>query len=88
MESTILLFHALIVPSLQMLRQVEPQFAEMTQGSGRRGFAQQDAEEAWLRLLTALQNSLSGLGAPSADGQSVSNTNFVDQFMTGRMRIK
>lgn len=65
-----------------------PQFAEMTQGSGGRGYAQQDAEEAWLRLLTALQNSLNGLGSPSADGQDASHTNFVEQFMTGRMKIK
>jgi ubiquitin carboxyl-terminal hydrolase 14 len=74
---------------LQILRQVAPQFAEMASGSGGRGYAQQDAEEAYLRLVTALQNSLKGLSAPSADGQNApSNSNFVDQYLTGRMSIK
>lgn len=74
--------------SCQILRQVAPQFAEMTQGQGGRGYAQQDAEEAWLRLLTALQNSLKGLSAPSADGQGTNGSSFVEQYLTGRMSIK
>ncbi|UZJ52290.1 hypothetical protein CBS101457_001610 [Exobasidium rhododendri] len=71
---------------LTILRQVAPQFAEMSQHGG--GYAQQDAEEAWLRLVTALQNSLNGLGAPSSGNESAANTSFIEQYMTGRMQIK
>jgi ubiquitin carboxyl-terminal hydrolase 14 len=53
----------------------------MSQHGG--GYAQQDAEEAWLRLVTALQNSLQGAG-----GGSASNASFIEQYMTGRMQIK
>lgn len=76
---------------LTMLRQVAPQFAEMTSGHGGKGYAQQDAEEAWVRLLTALQSSLKGLPPPSVDGQvqqTVSASNFVEQYLTGKMNIK
>lgn len=63
----------------------------MTSGpGGGRGYAQQDAEEAWVRLMTALQASLKGLSSPSADGgsqQSSAASNFVEQYMTGRMAI-
>lgn len=77
----------LVAPPIQILRQVAPQFAERAEG-GHGGFAQQDAEEAWLRLVTALQNTLKGLDAPSADGQNALDSNFVEQYMTGRMQIK
>ncbi|PWN36846.1 cysteine proteinase [Meira miltonrushii] len=77
---------------LTILRQVAPQFAEMTSGAGGRGYAQQDAEEAWVRLVTALQGSLKGLSQPSSlEGGSASGipaANFVEQFLTGRMAIK
>lgn len=75
---------------LTILRQVAPQFAEMASGpGGGRGYAQQDAEEAYLRLVTALQHSVKGLSAPSADGQNASpQSTFVEQYMTGRMSIK
>jgi ubiquitin carboxyl-terminal hydrolase 14 len=65
---------------------VAPQFAETSPG-GR--YAQQDAEEAWLRLLSAIQNTLKGTGAPSTAVQSSNaNSSFVEQYMTGRMAIK
>lgn len=73
---------------LTILRQVAPQFAEMTSGAGGRGYAQQDAEEAWVRLVTALQGSLKGLSRPGADASGISAANFVEQFLTGRMAIK
>ncbi|MCO5590147.1 hypothetical protein L7F22_044116 [Adiantum nelumboides] len=76
---------------LTILRQVAPQFAEMTSGAGGRGYAQQDAEEAWVRLVTALQGSLKGLTLPSLGGGDASGipaSNFVEQFLTGRMAIK
>ncbi|CEH19499.1 cysteine proteinase [Ceraceosorus bombacis] len=78
---------------LSILRQVAPQFAEMAQssqpGMGSGGYAQQDAEEVWVRILNALQASLGGLPASSAGGSnSVGNTKFVEQFMTGRITVK
>lgn len=60
----------------------------MSQGAGGQGYAQQDAEEAWLRLVTALQHTLKSIDAPSADGQAASQSNFVEQYLTGRMTIK
>jgi ubiquitin carboxyl-terminal hydrolase 14 len=79
---------------LSILRQVAPQFAEMASGpGGGRGYAQQDAEEAWVRLVTALQSSLKGLPAPtssssSATPSSFDGSKFIEQYMTGRMAIK
>ncbi|PWN50066.1 cysteine proteinase [Violaceomyces palustris] len=78
---------------LQILRQVAPQFAEMSREGG--GYAQQDAEEVWVRIINALQTSLKGLPAPAADGSYPAETDsagytrkFVEQFMTGHMLIK
>ncbi|WFC97872.1 ubiquitinyl hydrolase 1 [Malassezia yamatoensis] len=61
---------------LTVLRKVAPQFAEMAQGGG--GYAQQDAEEVYVRILNALSNYL-----PSASGQE----RFVPKNLTGRMTI-
>ncbi|KAN0065417.1 deubiquitinating enzyme [Thecaphora frezii] len=76
---------------LSILRQVAPQFAEMSRDGG--GYAQQDAEEAWVRIIQALQNSLKGL--PVTAGSDGGNTDsrdfaqkFVEQYMTGHMVIK
>lgn len=76
--------HAAALPCAQILRQVAPQFAERAEGHGHgpAGYAQQDAEEAWVRIVNALQGSLKGLGSASETG------GFVQQWMTGRMQIK
>ncbi len=52
---------------LTILRQVAPQFAEMARDG--HSFAQQDAEEVWVRIIQALQNSLHGLSAPSSSSE-------------------
>ncbi|PWN92273.1 cysteine proteinase [Acaromyces ingoldii] len=74
---------------LTILRQVAPQFAEQVQGG--HGFAQQDAQEAWARIVMALHASLKGLSPPSASNQAGSTEaggRFVDQYLTGRMSIR
>ncbi|EST05854.1 Ubiquitin domain protein [Kalmanozyma brasiliensis GHG001] len=70
---------------LTILRQVAPQFAEMTRDG--HGFAQQDAEEVWVRIVQALQNSLHGL-APSSEAGADASRKFVEQYLTGHMVIK
>lgn len=62
---------------LTLLRKVAPQFAEMAQGGG--GFAQQDAEEAYVRILNALGTYLALNG-----GQD----RFVQEYLTGHMAIE
>ena len=62
---------------LSLLRKVAPQFAEMAQGGG--GFAQQDAEEAYVRILNALGAYLALNG-----GQD----RFVQEYLTGHMSIE
>ncbi|WFD36930.1 ubiquitinyl hydrolase 1 [Malassezia cuniculi] len=57
---------------LTVLRQLAPQFAERGEGGG---YAQQDAEEVYVRIV----NSLSSLSAPGADGR------LTEQYMTGTM---
>ncbi|PKI83198.1 ubiquitinyl hydrolase 1 [Malassezia vespertilionis] len=56
-----------------MLRNVAPQFAEMAEGGG---YAQQDAEEVWIRIVNALGTYLAG-----PDGKD----RFVPRFLTGHM---
>ncbi|KDN47985.1 cysteine proteinase [Tilletiaria anomala UBC 951] len=85
---------------LTILRQVAPQFAEMSRpspGGVGGGYAQQDAEEVWIRIINALQNALPGLPPPSSDSPAVSTSvvttstaarKFVQQYMTGEMAIK
>lgn len=86
---------------LSILRQIAPQFAEMARPSGAGamagmggGYAQQDAEEVWVRIINALQNALPGLpprasaSASSSSAATTDNRTFVQQFMTGEMSIK
>lgn len=61
---------------LSVLRRVAPQFAETAEGGG---FAQQDAEEVWVRIVNAL-NTLPVAGAASE--------RFVPQFLTGQMSVE
>lgn len=60
---------------LTVLRQVAPQFAEQAQHGG--GYAQQDAEEVWVRILNALSSKL------PAPGDTTNK--FVQQYLTGYM---
>jgi len=72
---------------LTLLRQVAPQFAEMARGSaatGGGGYAQQDAEEAWVRIVSALGNSLK----VEEEGSNGMAKKFVESYMTGWMSIK
>lgn len=62
---------------LSALRKVAPQFAEMAEGGG--GFAQQDAEEVYVRILNALGNYLA---MPNGTDR------FVPQYLTGHMAIE
>ncbi len=73
---------------LDILRQVAPQFAEMTRDG--HGYAQQDAEEVWVRIIQALQNSLHGLSSSDTTDQAAldSSRKFVEQYLTGHMVIK
>ncbi len=67
-------------------------------GGGGGGYAQQDAEEVWVRIINALQNSLPGLPAPSSSSSSSQEASaaaatsasrkFVQQYMTGEMTVK
>ncbi|SNX83511.1 related to ubiquitin-specific protease [Melanopsichium pennsylvanicum] len=68
---------------LTILRQMAPQFAEMSRDGNT--FAQQDAEEVWVRIIQALQNSLNGLSPQAA---ADSSRKFVEQYLTGHMVIK
>ncbi|TKY86087.1 hypothetical protein EX895_004912 [Sporisorium graminicola] len=70
---------------LTILRQVAPQFAEKSRDG--HNFAQQDAEEVWVRIIQALQNSLHGLSGSSTDAADTSRK-FVEQYLTGHMVIK
>lgn len=78
---------------LSILRQVAPQFAEQ---SRQGGFAQQDAEEAWVRIVSALQSSLGGLQSPITTSESsgaaaaadANARNFVEQYLTGGILVK
>ncbi|CAO1614662.1 unnamed protein product [Parajaminaea phylloscopi] len=73
---------------LSILRQVAPQFAEMQREGG--GYAQQDAEEVWVRIMTALQQSLQGISASSEGSASSaqSSRKFVEQYLTGDFTVK
>ncbi|KAL4401718.1 deubiquitinating enzyme [Malassezia pachydermatis] len=61
---------------LTVLRKLAPQFAETAEGGG---FAQQDAEEVWVRIMQAL-SQLPAAGQP--------REKFVPQYVTGHMTIE
>ncbi|KAL8279698.1 hypothetical protein RQP46_008011 [Phenoliferia psychrophenolica] len=60
---------------LNHLRQFAPQFAERSRATG--GYSQQDAQEVWGSIITAVKNNL-------ATGQGEAGK-FVQQYMTGEM---
>lgn len=64
---------------LNAFRTAYPQFAERSRDG--RGYAQQDAEEAWSQIITTLRSKLKpGEGAGAA---SQSSKNFIDKYMAG-----
>lgn len=64
-----------------MLREFAPQFAERAP-TGQ--FAQQDAQEAWTQIVTAMNNNLQ-VGASDSESGSGARGQFVRQYMTGEM---
>lgn len=62
---------------LNTFRTAFPQFAEKTRDG--RGYAQQDAEEAWSQIVTSLQQKLRAGGAAEADTKG-----FIDEYLGGR----
>ncbi|KAI8853404.1 hypothetical protein BC829DRAFT_382730 [Chytridium lagenaria] len=63
---------------LQILRTAFPQFAEQN----NHGFLQQDAEECWGEIVSALSDKLGGLDSA---GNVAEGKKFVDQFLTGEL---
>ena len=72
---------------LLILRQVFPQFAQMSQ-SGQ-GYAQQDAEEAWSQIISQLRSKLTIKdSSPEAEQDSSSakeTISFIDKYLAGTM---
>ncbi|KAJ7938433.1 hypothetical protein B0H13DRAFT_1942989 [Mycena leptocephala] len=73
---------------LNLLREVNPQFAERDRAHGHGmnallggGYAQQDADEC----LTSIVNALGPVPGRSASGAVQPNKKFVEQYMTGEM---
>ncbi|KAJ7042913.1 hypothetical protein C8F04DRAFT_56589 [Mycena alexandri] len=76
------------VAFLNLLREVNPQFAERDRAHSHGGmnalmggFAQQDADEC----LTTIVQSLNSVPGRSSDGTVAANKKFVEQYMTGEM---
>jgi ubiquitin carboxyl-terminal hydrolase 14 len=61
---------------LQVLRSAYPQFAQQN----NHGFMQQDAEECWGEITSALADNVPSV---TEDGQSILDKKFVDQYLTG-----
>ncbi|KAL9089688.1 MAG: hypothetical protein Q9159_002416 [Coniocarpon cinnabarinum] len=64
---------------LNAFRQTYPQFAERSRDG--RGFAQQDAEEAWSQIITTLRTKLKPGEGSSQSSEAARN--FIDQYMAG-----
>ena len=62
---------------LNVFRTAFPQFAEKTRDG--RGYAQQDAEEAWSQIVDSLRQKLRAGGATDADTKG-----FIDEYLGGR----
>jgi ubiquitin carboxyl-terminal hydrolase 14 len=66
---------------LQVLRTAVPQFGERDRREGiMAGYAQQDAEECWVKIADALKD------VPLEAGSQTSSKKFVDAYMMGQMR--
>ncbi|PWY83495.1 ubiquitin carboxyl-terminal hydrolase 6 [Aspergillus heteromorphus CBS 117.55] len=64
---------------LNALRSVFPQFAQRDRNG--RGYAQQDAEEAWSQIVNQLRNKLI---VKEGEGESATEVSFVDKYLAGR----
>ncbi|KAJ3214894.1 Ubiquitin carboxyl-terminal hydrolase 14 [Dinochytrium kinnereticum] len=64
---------------LQVLRSAFPQFSE----SNNHGFLQQDAEECWGEVVSALSDKVSGV---DTNGKITEGKKFVDQYLTGELQ--
>ena len=64
---------------LNAFRTAYPQFAERSRDG--RGYAQQDAEEAWSQIITTLRNKLKP--SESQGESSAAAKNFIDNYMAG-----
>ncbi|KAJ7858625.1 hypothetical protein B0H14DRAFT_2748222 [Mycena olivaceomarginata] len=71
------------VAFLNLLREVNPQFAERTRGGNAMlaSYAQQDADEC----LTTIVTSLASVPGSTAAGELETNRKFIEQYMTGTM---
>lgn len=68
---------------LNAFRAAYPQFAERSRDG--RGYAQQDAEEAWSQIVSTLRGKLKPEGqGSSSGGPNVSQNSFVDEYLGGR----
>ncbi|QRW24540.1 ubiquitin carboxyl-terminal hydrolase [Rhizoctonia solani] len=64
---------------LTNLRAVFPQFAEQTNAGH---YAQQDAEECWSQMISAMKTQVPGL----TNGSGSASKSFIEQYMVGEMR--
>ena len=75
---------------LQTLRKAFPQFAQRSRDG--RGYAQQDAEEAWSQIVSTLRDKLTikdaKEGEGSAEARKPGSPSFVDKYMAGRFATK
>lgn len=63
---------------IRTLRLYAPQFAEQTQGH----FSQQDAEECWVQIITAIRTALEASNTSGIDGK------FIERYMTGEIKTE
>jgi len=67
---------------LNAFRTAYPQFAEMTRDG--RGYAQQDAEEAWSQLISQLRQKLKPAPASGEASSGTAAQSFIDEYMAGK----
>ncbi|EEP79639.1 hypothetical protein UREG_04485 [Uncinocarpus reesii 1704] len=67
---------------LNALRSAFPQFAQKARDG--RGYAQQDAEEAWSQIVSQLRQKLVIKDKDSNAGDADKDVSFVDQYLSGR----
>ena len=71
---------------LNAFRTAYPQFAERSRDG--RGYAQQDAEEAWSQIVTTLRGKLKPSENTSSEASNAQAKNFIDTFMAGTFTRK
>lgn len=74
---------------LNAFRTAYPQFAEQSREG--RGYAQQDAEEAWSQIISSLRQKLKNKPPTSADSSAEASKEaeqgFIDRYMGGRFEV-